>query len=456
MCMEDSILKKQQEFFNSGETRSIEFRKEQLSRIKEMLQENEEALSDAVYKDFKKPPFETFATEIGLLYTEINFAIKNLDKWAQPLKVPTSLVNFPSENYILNEPYGSALIISPWNYPIQLTILPLVGAIAAGNTAVLKPSELTPHTSALLQTLVEKYFKPELVTILLGGPEVSQQLLALPFNYIFFTGSTRVGKIVMQAAVQNLTPVTLELGGKSPCIVDETSNLEVSAKRIVWGKFLNAGQTCVAPDYLYVHSSIKEEILGLLKNAITELYGENPKESEDFARVINNDHFNRLAKLISKDKISAGGEVDSNSNYIAPTILENISWDDAVMKEEIFGPILPVLEFENLDDCIKIINSKPRPLACYIFSNNDVNVQRILNEVSFGGGAVNDCIVQFGNHHLSIGGVGASGFGSYHGKASFDSFSHQKSVMKKAFWPDIPIRYAPYNDKLSWLKKILK
>lgn len=454
--MEDSILKKHQEFFNSGETRSIEFRKEQLSRIKEMLQENEEALSDAVYKDFKKPPFETFATEIGLLYTEINFAIKNLDKWAQPLKVPTSLVNFPSENYILNEPYGSALIISPWNYPIQLTILPLVGAIAAGNTAVLKPSELTPHTSALLQTLVEKYFKPELVTILLGGPEVSQQLLALPFNYIFFTGSTRVGKIVMQAAVQNLTPVTLELGGKSPCIVDETSNLEVSAKRIVWGKFLNAGQTCVAPDYLYVHSSIKEEMLGLLKNAIAELYGENPKESEDFARVINNDHFNRLAKLISKDKISAGGEVDSNSNYIAPTILENITWDDAVMKEEIFGPILPVLEFENLDDCIKIINSKPRPLACYIFSNNDVNVQRILNEVSFGGGAVNDCIVQFGNHHLSIGGVGASGFGSYHGKASFDSFSHQKSVMKKAFWPDIPIRYAPYNDKLSWLKKILK
>lgn len=452
----DAILDKQRAYFRDGHTKSLDFRIKQLETLKTLLKENEEELMNAVYEDFKKPPFETFGTEIGLIINEINFALKNIEKWVRPQSVPSSLVNFPSKNYILKEPYGNVLIIAPWNYPIQLCLLPLVGALAAGNTAVIKPSELTTQTSAVLEKLIATYFKPEVATVVLGGVETSSELLELPFNYIFFTGSTRVGKIIMQSAAKRLIPVTLELGGKTPCIVDETADLEISAKRIVWGKFVNAGQTCVAPDYLLVQSTIRDEFLDHLKTAIVSLYGEDPSLSDDFTRIINNDHFDRLSALLNNGTSVIGGETDASQCYIAPTVLSEITWEDPIMKDEIFGPILPVLTFSDVDDAIAQILQTTRPLALYLFTSKDATEKKVLEQVSFGGGAINDTIAQLGNHHLSFGGVGASGFGSYHGKASFDSFSHQKSIMKKNFLVDIPLRYAPYDDKIKWLKTIFR
>ncbi len=451
-----SILKNQQRFFRDGHTKPLEFRIKQLNTLKTLLKENEEIFIDAVYQDFKKPPFETFGTEIGLIINEINFALKNLEKWIRPESVPSSLVNFPSKNYILKEPYGNVLIIAPWNYPIQLCLLPLVGALAAGNTAVIKPSELTTQTSAVLDKLIASYFQPEVATVVLGGVETSSELLELPFNYIFFTGSTRVGKIIMQSAAKRLIPVTLELGGKTPCIVDESADLEISARRIVWGKFVNAGQTCVAPDYLLVQDSIKAEFQTHLKSAVQQLYGEDPSKSDDFTRIINDAHFDRLASLLNNGSVVIGGQTDASQRYIAPTILENITWDDPIMKDEIFGPILPLLTFSEIEDAIAQIHRTTRPLALYLFTTKDDIEKKVLEQVSFGGGAINDTIAQLGNHHLSFGGVGASGFGSYHGKASFDSFSHQKSIMKKNFLVDIPLRYAPYDDKIKWLKTIFR
>ena len=450
------LLKQQKENFLSGTTKPLSFRKEQLRKLKKLLKENEEVLTDAVHMDFKKPAFETFGTEIGLIIGEINYALKNLDDWVAPEKVPTSLVNFPSENYILKEPYGSVLIIAPWNYPVQLCLLPLVGALAAGNTAIIKPSELTPHTSGALSDLVALYFPSDIVAVCEGGAETSTALLELDFDYFFFTGSTRVGKIVMQKAASRLIPVTLELGGKTPCIVDETANLEISAKRIAWGKFVNAGQTCVAPDYLLVHPSIKEEFLEELKSAIISLYGEDPEQSEDYPRIVNEDHFNRLASYLDEGELIYGGKTNPATNYISPTILSEITWADTPMKEEVFGPILPVLTYNDLHHAVSQIRNAPRPLALYVFTSDENTEKYFLENVSFGGGAINDTIAQLGNHHLSFGGVGASGFGSYHGKASFDSFSHQKSIMKKNFLVDIPIRYAPYEGKMKWLKTIFR
>ncbi len=450
-------LDKQKKFFQTGATKDISFRIEQLKKLKEILIENEQLLIDEVHQDFQKSAFETYVTEIGLVITDINFALKNIESWTKQRSVSTPLVNFPSKNFIITEPYGSALIIAPWNYPILLSMQPLVGAIAAGNTAILKPSELTPHTSSAIEQLISETFDPEFLKVILGGVEESSTLVKMDFDYIFFTGSTRVGKIIMKDAAERLTPLTLELGGKSPCIVDKTANLEISAKRIAWGKFLNAGQTCVAPDYLLVEKSVKKEFLIHLKTAINQLYGDDPKESPDYPRIINDTHFDRLASLLSDGETVIGGDSAKETRYIAPTILSNISLEDKIMQEEIFGPILPVLDYTSVEDCISIINARPRPLALYIFTSDQKLEDRILNTVSFGGGAVNDTIAQLGNHHLSFGGVGASGFGSYHGKSSFDCFSHQKSVMKKPFWPDVPIRYAPYDDlKLGLVKKVLK
>lgn len=451
-----ALLNQQKETYLSGVTKPIEFRKELLKKLKVLLKENQQVIIEAVHNDFKKPAFETFGTEIGLIIGDINYALKNLEDWVEPQKVPSSLVNFPSENYILKEPYGSVLIIAPWNYPVQLSLLPLVGALAAGNTAIIKPSELTPHTSSALSDLVALYFPSDIVAVCEGGVETSTALLELNFDYIFFTGSTRVGKIIMQSAASRLIPVTLELGGKTPCIVDETANLEISAKRIAWGKFVNAGQTCVAPDYLLVHPSIKEQLLEELKKAIISLYGDDPERSGDFSRIINKKHFDRLSSYLNDGKLVFGGETNTATNYISPTILDKITWDHSVMKEEIFGPILPVLTYSDLQDAVSQIRNAPRPLALYLFTSKENTEKYFLEHVSFGGGAINDTIAQMGNHHLSFGGVGASGFGSYHGKASFDSFSHQKSIMKKNFLVDIPIRYAPYDGKMKWLKTIFR
>ncbi|MDZ7806103.1 MAG: aldehyde dehydrogenase [Gracilimonas sp.] len=450
------LLDKQRTYFRSGATRPISFRIHQLETLKKILNEHEEELTAAVYKDFKKPELEAYATEIGILHDEISYTIKKLRKWVKPNKVPGTLINFPSSNYTIAEPYGSVLIVAPWNYPIQLALLPMVGAIAAGNTVVIKPSELSPNTSTVLKKIADAWFKEEFVAVVEGGVEVNQDLLAQDFDYIFFTGSTRVGKIVMEAASKHLTPVTLELGGKSPCIVDGTAKIKTAAKRIAWGKFLNAGQTCVAPDYVLVHSSVKENLLQELKKTIKNFYGVNPKLSPDYARIINQDHFQRLSTYLEDGEIYSGGRYDEEEYYLEPTILTDIKNESAVMEEEIFGPILPVIEFDTIADAIHLVNSRPKPLALYLFTENSTTERLVLKECSFGGGAVNDVVAHLGNHHLPFGGVGNSGMGVYHGKSSFNTFSHTKSIMRKPTWLDIPFRYAPYKGKLKWIRKILK
>jgi aldehyde dehydrogenase (NAD+) len=452
----ESIVKKQKTYFKSGATKSVEFRIHQLKTLKKLLTEHEAELVSAVYSDFKKPEFETYATELGILHDEITFAIKNLKKWAKPRRVSGAMINFPSTNYTLAEPYGCVLIIAPWNYPIQLALLPLVGALAAGNTVVIKPSEITEHTSSALKKIIEKWFKEEYIAVMEGGAEVNQQLLAQNFNYIFFTGSTRVGQIVMQAAAKNLTPVTLELGGKSPCIVDETADLKVAARRIAWGKLLNAGQTCVAPDYLLVQANIKQAFLKHFKAAVQRFYGDNPQESPDYPRIVNQQHFNRLAALLNDGTVFHGGQTDAEERYIEPTVLIDVLPDSQIMQEEIFGPILPVFTFDDIPQALRMVEKYPKPLSFYIFTNNHEMEEKFIRSCSFGGGVVNDVVTHLGNHHLPFGGVGASGMGSYHGKHSFDTFSHIKSIMKKSFWLDIPFRYAPYKGKLKWIKKILK
>jgi aldehyde dehydrogenase (NAD+) len=450
------LLQKHQTYFRSGATRPLSFRIHQLETLKKILTEHEEELVSAVYKDFRKPEMETYATELGILHDEISYTIRKLRKWVKPKRVPGTLINFPSSNYTVAEPYGAVLIIAPWNYPIQLALLPMVGAIAAGNTVVVKPSELSPNTSSVLKKIIDAWFKEEYVTVVEGGVEVNKDLLAQDFDHIFFTGSTRVGKIVMEAAAKNLTPVTLELGGKSPCIVDGTAKIKTAAKRIAWGKFLNAGQTCVAPDYVLVHRQVKEEFLQELKRSVKEFYGVNPKLSPDFARIINEDHFQRLHSYLEEGEVYSGGRFDKEECYLEPTILTEVKNESSVMEEEIFGPILPIVEFNRIADAIHCVNSKPKPLALYLFTENATTERLVFKECSFGGGAVNDVVAHLGNRHLPFGGVGNSGMGVYHGKSSFDTFSHTKSIMRKPTWLDIPFRYAPYKGKLKWIKKILK
>jgi aldehyde dehydrogenase (NAD+) len=366
-----------------------------------------------------------------------------------------SLFNFPSKNKIYSEPYGVALVIGAWNYPVQLTLNPVIGAMAAGNCVIAKPSEMAPNSSALMAKLINKNFNPSYLHVVEGAAETSQQLINTPPDYIFFTGSTRVGKLIMKSAAKHLTPLTLELGGKSPAIVDETADLKKTAQRIAWGKFVNAGQTCVAPDYLYVHTSVQEKLLDELQAAIHKFYGANPRQSADYPRIVNDDHFERLTGYLDNGTTVTGGKAVADERYIAPTILTDISRNDAIMQEEVFGPILPVLSFTEIDTVISALNDQPSPLALYIFSDNKAQQKRLINDVSFGGGCINDSIVHLANPRLPFGGVGQSGMGSYHGKTSFDVFSHQKSIMKKNTWFDIPMRYPPYNDKLKWLKKLI-
>lgn len=450
------LLEQQKTYFKSGATKSAEFRIHQLKTLKKLLVEHEEELSLAVYNDFKKSEFETYVTEIGVIHNEINFAIKHVKKWARPIRVSTSLINFPSRNYTIAEPYGSVLIIAPWNYPLHLSLVPLVGAIAAGNTVVIKPSEVTAHTSAALARVIGNWFKQAYISVVEGGEEEGKDLLAQDFDYIFFTGSSRVGKIVMEAAAKNLTPVTLELGGKSPCIIDSSADLKTSAKRIAWGKFLNAGQTCIAPDYLLVQEDIKTEFMGYLKETILSFYDVNARLSPDFPRIVNDFHFDRLIELLDDGEVFFGGKTDRSQRFIEPTILDNITEKDKVMQSEIFGPILPVLSFKTIPDVVDIVNSRPKPMALYLFTKSSEVEELIFKYCSFGGGAVNDVVAQIVNHHLPFGGVGNSGMGSYHGKKSFETFSHQKSILKKPFWLDLPFRYPPYKGKLKWIKRLFK
>lgn len=451
-----TLTKKQKKFFASGKTKEISFRKESLKKLLTVIQKNENVICDALYKDFKKSKFESLATEVVLVVKELQLAIKNIDRWAKPKSVSASLLNFPSKDFIYSEPYGTVLLIAPWNYPYQLVIAPLIGAIAAGNTVIIKPSELTPATSALLEMMISETFSSEFISVVQGDKEVSKELLQQKWDYIFFTGSVKVGKIVAEAAAKHLTPVTLELGGKNPCIIDDTAKITLSARRIVWGKFVNAGQTCIAPDYLLVHKSIEADFIKELQTEIVRAYGENPKTSKDFPRIINISNFERLSAFLKDGKIVAGGVTDVENLYISPTLIQNPSLESEVMQEEIFGPILPVLTYSSEADLEKIILRFDKPLAFYVFSENKPFAEKILKNFSFGGGATNDVMIQFVNHRLPFGGVGSSGLGAYHGKHSFETFSHKKSITRKGTWLDIPFRYAPYEGKVSLFKKISK
>lgn len=448
-------IKIQREYFLKGETASINFRIKQLKLLKKIIIDNEKEIMTALNKDFNKCEFESYSSEIFMILEEIKVAISKLKRWAKPKKVKTPVSLFKSNSYIYKEPYGVCLIIGAWNYPFQLTIAPLVAAIAAGNCAVLKPSELSKHTSKIITKLIKKIFNEKYCLVVEGGVKETTQLLKQQLDYIFFTGSKNIGKIIMQSAANNLTPVTLELGGKSPCIVDSDINLEVTARRILWGKFINAGQTCVAPDYIYVKKEIKQKLLNELTKCLKEFYGEDPAKSEDYARIINANHFMRLTKLMKKGKIIIGGETSKKDLYIAPTIIDNIDWKDPVMQDEIFGPILPILEYKKIEDVIKNVTINPKPLALYLFTNNKKLQKLIIDKISFGGGAINSTILHLANTNLPFGGVGGSGMGNYHGEAGFNAFSHTKSILNKSVLIDLKLIYPPYKNKLKLFKKII-
>lgn len=433
----------------------IDYRKRCLVKLQRCIQKYENEVIAALYADFKKPEFEAVATEIGMVQSELKLTIHKIHSWAKPKKVWPSLLNFPSSDAVYSEPYGNVLIISPWNYPFLLAISPLIGAIAAGNSVTLKPSELAPHTSKIIARIVAGTFDSDHAQVQLGGADIAEKLLAKRWDYIFFTGSVPVGKIVAAAAAQHLTPVTLELGGKNPCIIDGTANLNLAAKRIIWGKMVNAGQTCIAPDYLLVHHTVKDRLVGLLQKEMEAFYGKNPIESDDFARIISHKNWQRQVELLKNQTILCGGETDEKTLYVAPTLVDEPKWDTALMQEEIFGPILPVCTYSTFNDLENCISKFEKPLSLYLFSENKPFIKKTIGTFSFGGGCINDTVVHFGNHRLPFGGVGHSGIGAYHGKKSFDTFSHKKSILKKATWLDIPVRYAPYKNKLELLKKVL-
>lgn len=435
---------------------NIKYRKETLIKLLNTIILHEAEIVQALQDDFNKSEFEAVLTETNYVISELKDTIKNLYKWAKPRKVIPSILNFPSTDTIYKEPYGKILIIAPWNYPFQLALCPLIAAIAAGNQVVLKPSELTPKTEEVISKIIIKTFPINHVEVIKGGAEVSQKLLSQRWDYIFFTGSVAVGKIVAKAAAVNLTPVTLELGGKNPCIIDETANLKLAAKRIVWGKFINAGQTCIAPDYILIQKEMKTHFLEYLKIEITKAYGENPVLSPDFARIINTKNWLRLANMIDEEKVIFGGQTNIEDRYISPTLIEEFDTDSLIMKEEIFGPLLPILIYENENDIATIISKYEKPLAFYVFSDNKSFSKKMIQKYSFGGGCINDTVIHFSNKRLPFGGVGHSGIGAYHGQLSFDTFSHKKGIVTKANWLDLPLRYAPYNDKLNAIKKLLR
>ncbi|MDD7886162.1 aldehyde dehydrogenase [Flavivirga sp. 57AJ16] len=450
------ILSRQRDFFKSQKMKDVPYRLSLLKALKKEIIASEHAIYDALKKDFKKPEFETFISEFGLVMSELNLAIKNLKKWARPKRVRSSILTFPVRDYIYKEPYGNILIIAPWNYPFLLAIEPLIMAIAAGNTVILKPSELTKHTSQRIADIVQRTFPEAVATTIEGGVEIATELLAQKWDYIFFTGSVPVGKIVARAAAKHLTPVTLELGGKSPCIIDDTANLKLAARRISWGKFLNAGQTCIAADYIIIKSNIKDVFIDALKIEIVKRYGDNPKDSSDLPRIINKKNVQRIADMLAGSQVIFGGHVDVENCYIAPTLIDTPHLDSKIMRDEIFGPVLPILTYDTEQDIEHIIWNGNKPLALYVFSKNNTFVEQTIKKYNFGGGVVNDLLIHFGNHRLPFGGVGASGMGAYHGKTGFNTFSHHKAISKRGNWLDPSVRYAPYKGKLGLLKKMFK
>ena len=448
------ILQSQKIFFNSHKTKDLNFRKTQLKKLKNLIKKHENQLYEAIYKDFGKSEFETFGTEISFIYKDIDYYLKNLNSLAKPKKVKTNIVNQLGSSKIYREPLGNCLVIGAWNYPYQLTLTPVVAAIAAGNTCIIKPSELPENTMKAMAQLINENFDSVFLYVVEGGVEETTEILKLRFDKIFFTGSPKVGKIVYKAAAEHLTPVTLELGGKSPAFITENADLEIAARRIVWGKFINAGQTCIAPDYLYVHEKIKDKFVEKL---ISEIKKRNYHENaEHFCKIINERNFDRLEKLINREKLIFGGETHREKRYISPTVLDHVTWEDAVMQEEIFGPILPILTYKNLDEAIQKVIEGEKPLSAYIFTNNAKEQTKILEKLSFGGGCINDTLMHISNHHLPFGGVGNSGLGNYHGKFGFDAFSHQKAILDKSIYLEPELKYPPYTEgKLKILKKLL-
>ncbi|MCD8509481.1 MAG: aldehyde dehydrogenase [Bacillus sp. (in: Bacteria)] len=449
-----SLVQKQRTYFYTGETREIKFRMRQLMKLKAAIKAKEEAIMEALHLDLNKSEKEAYLTEIGFLYNEFKDIEKNLDLWATPRKEKTPLTHAGTKSYVYKDPYGVTLIVAPWNYPFQLAIAPLIGALAAGNTAIIKPSELTPYTSSVIRDLIAETFDEEYVAVVEGDGEVAQALLEEKLDYIFFTGSVAVGKKVMAAAAKNLTPLTLELGGKSPAIIMSDANLKLAAKRIVWGKFINAGQTCVAPDHVYVHEKHRRKILKHIVYYIKKLYGEDVRFSKEYPKIVSENHVDRLATLLDENKVYYGGEYDRVDRFMAPTVMVDVEDDDAVMGEEIFGPILPVLSFSSDYDLIDRIRKRPAPLALYLFTQSKDTQEYILESLKFGGGCVNDTLMHLATPYLPFGGVGESGMGAYHGKYSFDTFTHEKSILKQTTFFDIPLRYSKSKASLKALRKM--
>lgn len=449
------IVLYQRKYFESGKTRTLAFRLDALRKLQTALRENEDQINAAIMSDLHKSAFETYFTETGMVLDELSFHIKHLSKWSKQKHVKTPLAQFHSRSFIAPEPYGVALIMSPWNYPLQLCLEPLVGAISAGCCAVVKPSAYAPATSRTVAKLLSGIYPPEYIAVIEGGRRENCALLDETFDYIFFTGSVSVGKQVMAAASKHLTPVTLELGGKSPVIVDETANIPLAAARIAFGKVLNAGQTCVEPDYLFIHESVKDAFIKEYAASLERFFPNG--DFSEYPHIINDKHYNRLINLIKKEKTVIGGDSDAATLCIKPTLLVDITPESPIMQEEIFGPILPVMTYTSLDDCIDYIRSRPKPLALYLFTSNKDTENKVLNTCSFGGGCINDTIIHLGNPRFGFGGVGYSGMGSYHGKLSFDTFTHYRSIVKKSTWYDLPLRYHPYTEKAFRLaKKLMK
>lgn len=444
----DSLLEKQRTFYRSGATLPISFRIGQLKKLYTALQKYDTRLQDALAADLGKSSFEGFMCETGPVLSEISYMLRHVKKLAGARRVPTPLSQFPARSYVQPVPYGNTLIMSPWNYPFLLSIDPLVDAIAAGNTVILKPSAYSPATSAVLKELLAECFAPEYVAVVTGGRKENAELLTKKFDFIFFTGSQAVGKEVLRHTAEHLTPVVLELGGKSPCIVDRTANLSLAARRIIFGKYLNCGQTCVAPDFLLCDQSIKDALLAELKKELIRQYGSSPLDNPDYGRIINEKHFDRICSLMDPRKVVCGGETDRATLRIAPAILDNVSWEDAVMQEEIFGPLLPILTFADFQDMLRLLKDREKPLALYLFSNDPEHKRQVSTELSYGGGCMNDTIIHLATSHMGFGGVGESGMGSYHGAAGFTAFSHTKSIVDKKNWLDLAIRYQPHQSSL--------
>ncbi len=449
-------IEQQRQFFLSGQTRAVSYRITQLKKIQQVLQAHEDELNEAIYKDFGKSAFETYLTELALVYQEINHFIRKIGKWSKKQRVGTSMAHFPGKSYRLPEPLGVTLVIGAWNYPYQLSLLPAITAIAAGNTVILKPSELPTHAAGMLAKIVNENFDPGFFHVIEGGVPETQALLSERFDKIFFTGSTAVGRIVYEAAAKHLTPVTLELGGKSPTFVLADCNIEMAAKRIVWAKFLNAGQTCVAPDYILVEESIEETLAEALKKELAAYPQQAEALPEHYLQIINTRNFDRLVGLINPAKVSYGGQSNREKRFIPPTLLQKVAFSDPVMQEEIFGPILPIIAFRDLDQAIAAVKKYPKPLSCYIYSSRKRNIEKILGELSFGGGCVNDSLMHLANSNLPFGGVGHSGMGSYHSKAGFDTFTHYKSILHKGTFFEPKLKYAPYTEgKRRLVQKLL-